>query len=76
LLDDRRALAKSSAWRDVANSQFHQIAASELGIDSAIEESQISHPVGCPELLSDGPDVLGLEGRLGANNPARIPRAR
>ena len=38
LLDDRGPLPKNASWRDIADLQLHEVAASQLGVDAAVEE--------------------------------------
>ena len=76
LLNHCGALAKHAAWRDVADPLLHEVAATKLGVDAAVEERQVTNPPIRLQLLPDCPDVPGLEWRLGADDPPRIPWRR
>jgi hypothetical protein len=69
LLDDSRPRAKGSSWRDIADTEPYQIAPAQLRVDRTVEERQISHAAGVLQLLTNGPDVLGLQRRLGTDDP-------
>jgi hypothetical protein len=43
LLNDGGAVAERPAGRDVADSEFHQITAPQLGVDRTVEEGEISN---------------------------------
>jgi hypothetical protein len=65
LLDHRRPLAQHAARGDVADLELHQIATPQLGIDRTVEQREIPHAAGGPELAPDSPAVLRLERRFG-----------
>ena len=53
--------------------QIHQIAATQLAVDRQVEHGQVANLVFILEVDSDGPDVLGLEWRLLADQLAFVP---
>jgi hypothetical protein len=60
--------------RHVPNVQIQQITATQLAVDRQVEHGQVTNPVSVLEMDSDGPDVLGLERWLLADQPAFVPR--
>ena len=48
----------------------------QLGVDATIEQRQVAGATGVFQLLTNGPDMLGLEWRLGIDDSARVPWAR
>jgi hypothetical protein len=74
LLDGGRALADGGVHHELACPQPHQIAAPELAVDRQIEHRQVAEPLLALEMEADGPNLLGLEGRLGPDGASLVPR--
>jgi hypothetical protein len=72
LLDDDRARLHRTPADDIANRQFHQIAATQLAVDGEVEQSAIPEPLLMIEGKPDRPDMLQLEGAFGAQKAASI----
>ena len=73
LLDDRGTSSDGAIGRDVAETEPHVVAASQLAIDGAAQERQVPRAAGVLELLADRRDVLGLQWWLGADDAAGVP---
>jgi hypothetical protein len=74
LLDGGRAVPGGTIHHQLADLQPDQIAAAELAVDGQIEHRQVTDPLLALEMETDGPDLLGLEGRLGPNKTSLVPR--
>lgn len=73
LLHDCRSGTYSIAMRDVAHSQFDQVAGPELAVDRQIKKREIANPRG--ELQADAyrPDLLELERGFLADELGLVP---
>ncbi|KVW95898.1 hypothetical protein ABW22_09285 [Thiobacillus denitrificans] len=58
----------------VPNVQIHQIASTQLAVDRQVEHGQVTNAMFVLEVDSDGPDVLGFEWWLLADQLAFVPR--
>jgi hypothetical protein len=66
-------MSDSGVHDQLADFQPDQITASELAVDCQIEHNQVPDFRLALKVEADGPDLLGLEGRLGANKTALVP---
>ena len=76
LLDHGRPVTKRAAGRNVAHLELYKVAASELGVDRAVEKRQVAGTPRRLQLVTDRPDVLRLQWRLRADHPAGVPGTR
>ena len=74
LLNDSRPCPDFAITNNVTDPDFHQVATSQLAIDSEIEKRSISKPSVLIKEATDCPNLAGLEGSLRANFSSRIPR--
>jgi len=72
-LHDHRTGQYLVAMRHVPNMQIQQIAATQLAVDRQVEQGQVASLVLILEVDSDGPDVLGFEWWLLADQLAFVP---
>ena len=72
LLHDDGTRSDLIAMADVADLEFHKIAAAQLAVDSEIKKCELADPVLHLQTNSERPDVLELERRLLAD-AARTP---
>ena len=71
-LHDHRPAQDLAAVRNVANTQIDEITATQLAVDREIEHCQVSNPAPILQVDADGPDILGFEGRLLADQFAFV----
>ncbi len=74
LLDDGCAVTSGGVHDHLADLQPDQIAAAELAVDGQVEHGQVAEPLLALEMETDGPYLLGLEGRLGPDGAPLVPR--
>ena len=59
--------------RHVAHPQADEVTASELAVDREVEHGEVAHLVRVMQMDTDGPDVLGFERCLLANQLPFVP---
>jgi hypothetical protein len=74
LLHDDGPRGDLIAMTDVANLQFHQVAAPELAVNAEIEQRKFTDSVCHLKAHSQRPDVLQLERRLLTDDLSLVPR--
>jgi hypothetical protein len=74
LLHDDGSRGDLVAMTDVANLQFHQVAAPELAVNAEIEQRKFTNSVCHLKADPQRPNVLQLEGRLLTDNLSLVPR--
>ncbi|MCK1495246.1 hypothetical protein IVB14_33775 [Bradyrhizobium sp. 180] len=75
LLADTGSIGRIAAGCDIIDFEGDNVATTKFAIDSDVEQRQIANPTFDLELCSNGPDVLGTEWRLRANDLSLIPRS-
>ena len=73
LLHDDRTGSDLAATDQVADLHLNEVAAPQLTVDSKVEKRSVSHSAALIEVEPDFPNLLWLQGTLGANSPSRIP---
>ena len=75
LLADDRTLAEGAAGGHATDPEPNGVTGPQPGGEGAVEHRKVAHSSRDLRLLSNGPDALGLQRRLGADQTARVPRA-
>jgi len=73
LLHHDCAGANLSTADNIANLDLHEVAATQLTVDSKVEESSISQAAALVEVEADLPDLLRLQRPLGTDSAPRVP---
>jgi hypothetical protein len=73
LLSDSRSIRGIAIRRDIINFEGHEIATTELAIDSEVEERKVPNAAFDLKLSSDRPNVLGAKRRLCPDDLPFIP---
>ena len=60
-------------WRNIVDAEVNDVAPTELAVYREVEERQIPRPPRNLQSRPNGPDVLGLQRRLGSNEFALVP---
>ena len=76
VLHDHGARQDCLALGDIQDAQAHQITATQLAINSEVEQRQITSFFGKLEPYSDGPDLFEFQRSFLINEPAFVPRSR
>jgi hypothetical protein len=74
LLHDDRTRSDGAPADELADLHLHDVAPAQLAVDREIEQRAVAEPALSVELEPNGPNLLRLQGALGADNPAGIPR--
>lgn len=75
LLDDGGTRVDAVAEVDVGHAQADEVAAAQLAVDGGVEQGEVAGAALVLQAGTDCPDVLGFEGRLGADEAAEVPRS-
>lgn len=73
LLDDRRPLPNDAALSNIAQTEFYQITAPQLGVQCDVEHREISCRSNGLQVLTDRPDVLWLKWGLRTGHSTSVP---
>ena len=73
LLDDGRSEAHALTEVNVGHPELDEVAATKLAVDRDVERGEVADMAVVLKSGPDGPDVLGPEGRLRADDPAAVP---
>jgi hypothetical protein len=73
-MNNRRTVTDSGIHDQLADLQSDEITAPGLAVDRQVEHREIADPLLALKMQVDGPDLLGLEGRLWPNEASLVPR--
>lgn len=74
LLNNHCSNTKKALDDDVADTQFHEIAAAKFAFDREIEQRKIADHAFVLKMITQDPDLFRLERRLGADLPSLVSR--